>query len=186
MVTLVGDTPEQAGKEADAVIKIETALAKSSMARVDLRDPEKRYHIYTTADFQKLAPGLEFSVYFKDVNVGHFDTLNVATPDFFKEVNELVASEPADSWKSYLRWHTLHASGDNLPKAFADEDVEFFQKALAGQKEPAPRWKQCTQETDRALGEAVGQDWVKLHFPPKAKASMDQLVAALEKSLGDD
>ncbi len=186
MFTLAGDTPEQAAKEADAVLKIETALAKSSTARVDLRDPEKRYHIYTTADFQKLAPDFDFSVYFKDVNVGHFDTLNVATPDFFKALNELVDSEPVDSWKSYLRWHTLHASADNLPKAFEDEDFEFFEKTLAGQKEPMPRWKQCTIETDRALGEAVGQDWVKQHFPPKAKASMDQLVAALEKALGDD
>jgi putative endopeptidase len=186
MFTLAGDSADQAVNEADAVLKIETALAKSSMARVDMRDPEKRYHIYTTADFQKLAPDFDFGVYFKDVNVGHFDTLNVSTPDFFKELSELVASEPVESWKSYLRWHTLHASAENLPKAFLDENFAFFQKTLAGQKEPTPRWKQCTQETDRALGEAVGQDWVKQHFPPKAKASMDQLVAALEKSLGDD
>ncbi len=186
MFTLAGDSSEQAAKEADAVIKIETSLAKSSMARVDLRDPEKRYHIYTTGDFQKLAPDFDFATYFKDVNVGRFETLNVSTPDFFKELNELVASEPADSWKSYLRWHTLHASADNLPKAFEDENFEFFDKTLAGQKEPTPRWKQCTQETDRALGEAVGQDWVKEHFPPKAKASMDQLVAALDKALADD
>jgi putative endopeptidase len=186
MFTLAGDTPEQAAKEADAVIKIETALAQSSMARVDMRDPEKRYHIYTTGDFQKLAPGFDFSVYFKDVNVGHFDTLNVSTPDFFKALNDLVASEPIDSWKSYLRWHTLHASAENLPKAFEDENFAFFEKTLAGQKEPTPRWKQCTIETDRALGEAVGQDWVREHFPPKAKASMDQLVAALDKALADD
>ncbi len=186
MFTLAGDSPDQAAKEADAVIAIETALAKSSMARVDMRDPEKRYHIYTLADFHKLAPDFDFSVYFKDVNVGPFDTLNVATPDFFKAINELVASQPAEAWKSYLRWHTLHASTDNLPKAFADENFEFFEKTLAGQKEPTPRWKQCTAETDRALGEAVGQDWVNQHFPPKAKTSMDQLVAALEKALGDD
>ena len=59
-------------------------------------------------------------------------------------------------------------------------------KTLAGQKEPTPRWKQCTAQTDRALGEAVGQDWVKQNFPPASKASMDQLVAALEKALADD
>ena len=92
MFTLAGDTPEQAAKEADAVLKIETALAKASTSRTDLRDPEKRYHIYTVADFQKLAPDFDFSAYFKDVKVGHFDTLNVATPDFFKAVNELIGS----------------------------------------------------------------------------------------------
>jgi putative endopeptidase len=184
--TLAGDTPEQAAKEADAVLKIETALAQASTPRVDLRDPEKRYHIYTTADFEKLAPGFDFDVYFKDVKVRPFDTLNVSTPDFFKAMNQLLASEPVDSWRSYLRWHTLHASAPDLPKAFRDENFDFFEKTLAGQKEPTPRWKQCTTLTDRSLGEAVGQDWVNQHFPPKAKASMDQLVAALEKALGDD
>jgi len=186
MFTLAGDTPEQAAKEADAVLKIETALAKASTSRTELRDPEKRYHIYTVADFQKLAPDFNFSAYFSGVKVGHFDTLNVATPDFFKAINELTASEPVDSWKSYLRWHTLTESAQGLPKAFRDEDFSFFGKVLAGQKEPTPRWRLCTAMTDQALGESVGQDWVKQNFPPAAKASMDQLVAALEKSLAAD
>ncbi len=186
MFTLAGDSPEQAAKEADAVLLIETALAKASTARVELRDPDKRYHIYTVTDFQKLTPDFDFSIYFKDINVGHFDTLNVATPDYFKGLSELIASQPVDAWKSYLRWHAIHSSANGLPKAFRDENFEFFDKTLAGQKEPAPRWKQCTAQTDRALGEAVGQDWVREHFPPKAKASMDQLVAALDKALADD
>ena len=186
MLTLAGDSPERAAKEAAAVMEIETAMAKASMTRTDLRDPEKIYHIYTVADFQKLTPQFDYSSYFKAVKVRPFDTLNVATPDFFKALNELISTESVDSWKSYLRWHTLHGVASNLPKAFFDENFAFFGHTLAGQKEPTPRWKQCTRMTDRALGEAVGQDWVKLHFPPAAKNSMDQLVAALEKSLGDD
>ena len=186
MFTLAGDTQEQAEKEADAVIKIETALAKSSTPRVELRDPAKRYHIYAVADLQKLTPDFDFNAYFKDINVRPFQTLNVATPDFFKGLNDLIASEPVDAWKSYLRWHTIHGSASDLPKAFRDENFAFFEKTLAGQKEPSPRWKQCTAQTDRALGEAVGQDWVREHFPPKSKASMDQLVAALDKALADD
>jgi putative endopeptidase len=186
MFTLAGDAPEKAAKEAAAVMEIETALAKASTSRTDLRDPANRYHIYTVADFQKLTPDFDYSVYFKDVEVRPFDTLNVATPDFFKAVNELIAKEPVDAWKSYFRWHTIHNAATNLPKAFFDENFAFFGKTLAGQKEPTPRWKQCTRMTDGALGEAVGQDWVKKNFPPAAKASMDQLVAALEKSLGDD
>ncbi len=186
MFTLAGDSAEQAGKEAAAVLEIETALAKASTSRTDLREPENRYHIYTVADFQKLAPGFDFSVYFKDIKVRPFDTLNVATPEFFKAVNDLIAKEPVEAWRSYFRWHTIRGAADNLPKAFFDENFAFFGKTLQGQKEPTPRWKQCTAMTDRALGEAVGQDWVKQYFPPAAKDSMDKLVAALEKSLGDD
>jgi putative endopeptidase len=186
MFTLAGDSPDQAAKEAASVMEIETALAQASTPRVDLRDPEKTYHIYTVADFQKLAPDFDFTVYFKAVKVRQFDTLEVATPNFFKALNELIDKEPVDAWKSYLRWHLIHASATNLPKAFYDENFDFFGKTLSGQKEHTPRWKQCTSMTDGALGEAVGQDWVKKNFPPAAKASMDQLVAALEKSLGDD
>jgi putative endopeptidase len=186
MFTLAGDTPDQAAREGDAVLTIETALAKASTSRTELRDPEKRYHIYAVADFQKLTPDFDFSVYFKEVKVGRFDTLNVSTPDFFKGLNELMASQPVDAWKSYFRWHVLTNSAQDLPRAWRDEDFAFFGKVLAGQKEPTPRWKQCSTMTDQAMGEAVGQDWVKQHFPPQAKASMDRLVAALEKSLGDD
>ncbi|MGA2635106.1 MAG: M13 family metallopeptidase [Terracidiphilus sp.] len=186
MFTLAGDAPDQAANEAASVMEIETALAKASTARVDLRIPEKTYHIYTVADFQKSAPDFDFTVYFKAIRVRPFDTLNVATPDFFKALNELIDKEPVDAWKSYFRWHLIHGSAMNLPKAFYDENFAFFGKTLSGQKEHTPRWKQCTAMTDGALGEAVGQDWVKKNFPPAAKTSMDQLVAALEKSLADD
>jgi putative endopeptidase len=186
MLTLAGDSPEEAAKEATAVMEIETALAKASTSRTDMREPENRYHIYTLADFEKLTPDFDFAVYFKDIQVRSFETLNVSTPNFFKALNELLASQPIDAWKAYFRWHTIHGAAENLPKPFFDESFNFFGKTLQGQKEPQARWKQCTGMTDRALGEAVGQDWVKQNFPPAAKASMDKLVAALEKSLGDD
>ena len=186
MFTLAGDTPEQAAKEAAAVMEIETAMAKASMSRTDQRDPLKVYHIYTVADFEKLAPGFEWPDYFHGVGIGHFDTLNVAAPGFFKELNSLLASEPLQSWKSYLRWQALHGQAGELSKAFFDEDFDFFSRTLAGRKQPLPRWRQCTAASDNALGEVVGQDWVKENFPPAAKASMDRLVADLEKSLADD
>jgi putative endopeptidase len=186
MFTLAGDSPEKAAQEAEAVLKIETALAQGSTSRTEMRQPENRYHIYTVAKLEELSPNFDWSVYWKAIQIGHFDTLNVATPEFFKTVNTLIGSEPVDAWKAYFRWHVLHTSASDLPKAFYDENFAFFGKTLAGQKEPTPRWRQCTAMTDQALGEAVGQDWVKVNFPPQAKASMDKLVLALEKSLGDD
>jgi putative endopeptidase len=186
MFTLAGDKPEQAAKEAQSVLEIETALATASTDRTEMRDPAKHYHIYTVADFEKLAPNFDFTIYFKAVKIRPFDSLNVSTPDFFKGLNALIDKEPLEAWKSYFRWQTLHNSANDLPKAYFDENFAFFNKTLQGQLEPAPRWKQCTAMTDMALGEAVGQDWVKQNFPPAAKASMDQLVAALEKALGED
>jgi putative endopeptidase len=186
MFTLAGDSPDQAAREAAAVMEIETAMAKASISRTDMRDPDKRYHIYTRAELAQLAPDFDWNKYIRGVGIGHFDTLNVATPDYFKALNGLLASEPLDSWKSYLRWHVLHEQATLLPKAFFDENFAFFSHTLGGQQVPEARWKQCSSMTDRALGEAVGQDWVKQNFPPAAKDSMDKLVAELEKALGQD
>jgi putative endopeptidase len=186
MFTLAGDAPDQAAREAAAVMEIETAMAKASLSRTDLRDPEKRYHIYTLGELSNLAPDFDWSVYFHGIGIGLFDTLNVATPDYFKALNGMLSSEPLEAWKSYLRWHVLHGQAAYLPKAFFDENFDFFERTLSGQQEPEARWKQCTSLTDRALGEAVGQDWVKQNFPPAAKDSMDRLVAALETALNQD
>jgi len=186
MFVLAGDTPEQAAREAAAVMEIETAMAKSFLSRTEMRDPQKVYHIYSVDDLQKMTPNFQWQSYIGAIGIGHFDTLNVATPEYFKVLNTLLASEPLESWKSYLRWHVLHGAASQLAKPFFDENFAFFAHTLQGQAEPMPRWRQCTVATDRALGEAVGQDWVKENFPPAAKASMDKLVADLEKSLGED
>ena len=84
MFALAGDTPEQAAKEAAAVMEIETAMAKASMSRTDMRQPENRYHIMTVADLDKLTPEFEWNDYFHAVGIGHFDTLNVASPGLFR------------------------------------------------------------------------------------------------------
>jgi putative endopeptidase len=186
MFVLLGDTPEKAAEEAKSVMSIETALAKGSMERVELRDPAKRYHIMTTEQLQALSPDYDWPVYLKSVKIAEFKTLNVSTPDFFKTMNAEISAASLDSIKSYLRWHALRTAAPALSKPFVDENFNFFSATLQGQKEQTPRWKRCTRATDVALGEAVGQEWVKQYFPPDAKANMEKLVAALEQALGQD
>src|SRR5271163_2109064 len=159
---------------------------KGAIDRVELRDPAKRYHIMTLAELQALSPDYDWTPYLKGIKVGEFKTLNVATPTFFTAMNAEIDSASLDSIKSYLRWHALRSAAPSLSKPFVDENFNFFSATLQGQKEQTPRWKRCTRATDQALGEAVGQDWVKQNFPPDAKANMDKLVAALERALGQD
>ena len=185
MFTLLGDTPEQAATEAQAVMKIETALAEGSIPRVEMRDPANVYHIKTLAELQALSPEYKWSDYFSSIHTP-VNTLNVATPKYFETMSAQIQSTPLADLKSYLRWHIVHAEAGNLSKPFDDENFAFFSQTLGGQKEQAPRWKRCTQQTDRALGEAVGQDWVAKNFTPAAKANMQELVHELEAALGDD
>jgi putative endopeptidase len=112
--------------------------------------------------------------------------LNVATPDFFKAMDALIDGQSLDNLKSYLRFHALNIAAPWLSSDFVDLNFGFFNRDLQGQAEQTARWKRCTMLTDRSMGEAVGQDWVKQNFPPQAKANMEKLVAALEKSLNED
>ncbi|WP_446742313.1 M13 family metallopeptidase [Silvibacterium acidisoli] len=183
---LAGDNDDKAASEADAVLKIETALAKGSMARVDLRDPDKRYHMSPVTDLGKLAPDFNWVAYLQGIPAPAIKTLNIGTPDFFKAMNDVIDNSSLDTIKSYLRFHALNSSAPWLSQDFADLNFGFFKKTLQGQDQQSARWKRCTALTDANLGEAVGQDWVKENFPPKDKADMEKLVDALDKALGED
>ena len=186
VLKLTGETEDQAKADAGEVIEIETALAKGATPRVELRDPDKRYHIMTLTALDQLDPNFDWSAYFTGVHAPRVEDLNVGQPDFFKAENQLLGDESLDALKVYLKFHVINGVADWLSQSFQDANFDFFQKTLQGQAEQTPRWKRCTSATDRALGEAVGQDWVKENFPPEAKQNMEQLVAALKKALADD
>ena len=186
MFVLLGDSQDAATQEANDVMRIETELAKGSMARVEMRNPANIYHIMTIDQAQALTPDFDWHVYLNGLGVGGTKTLNVASPGYAKTVNAEIEAEPLSALKSYMRWHQLHDASAYLSENFVRENFEFFNKTLNGQQEQQPRWKRCTRLTDRALGEAVGQDWVKQNFPPNAKDNMEKLVAALRKALDED
>ncbi len=185
MFVLLGDTPEQAQTEAAAVMKIETALAQGQMARVEMRDPAKRYHMMTLAQLQELTPDFTWSDYFAALH-RPVTNLNVSSPGFLKALNAEIDDASVEELKSYMRWHLLNASASSLSQPLIDENFAFNGKTLNGQKEQEPLWRRCTATTDAALGEAVGQDWVNANFPPAAKQNMQVLVTDLEKALGQD
>ncbi len=113
-------------------------------------------------------------------------TLNVSSPGYVKSVNTVLETEKIEAIRSYLRWHAVHRAAPLLSKPFVEENFAFFNQTLNGQKEQQPRWKRCTRLTDAALGEAVGQEWVKQNFPPDAKDNMEKLVKALEAAMAED
>ncbi|MHB1701410.1 MAG: M13 family metallopeptidase [Acidobacteriaceae bacterium] len=186
MFQLIGDTPEDAQKEADHVMTIETSLARDSTPRTDLRDPRNHYHLLRLAQLQALTPDFNWNAYLAGIGLQHIESLNVVTPVFFLGMNTLIQDQGLDAWKSYLRWKVLRASAPHLSSPFVDASFDFYGKTMLGQKEDQARWKRCTMLTDHAMGEAVGQDWVAQNFPPSSQASMEKLVAALESAMKQD
>jgi endothelin-converting enzyme/putative endopeptidase len=183
--TLAGQTPQQAADSAQAVLRIETALAKAAMARTQRRDPKNRDHKMTRDEAAALGPNFYLNRYFTAMGAPSFTELNVANPDFFKQVNATLESESLDSLKTYVSWHVLNPASPWLSDAFVQANFKF-QQNLTGQKEMQARWKRCVRLTDGELGEALGQRYVEVTFGPDGKQRMLKMVDALEKSLAED
>jgi putative endopeptidase len=186
MFQLLGDDATKSAAEAQTVMSIETKLAEASMTRVEMREPAHIYHRMTMAQVKELAPAYDWTNYLQKIGVTQKTDVNVATPDFFKALNSMLTSVSLDDWKTYLRWHVINSTAAALSSAFVDEDFNFKGKTLQGQKENLPRWKRCAAGTDRVMGEAVGEVWVKKAFPPSAKARALDMVRNLEAALKSD
>ena len=183
---LAGDTSAAAADEAKNVIALETKLAQSSITRVQRRDPEATYHRMTLKQASELTPTFAWSRYYTALGVPSPAAINVGMPDFFKEVDKDLTAVALSDWKNYLRFNMINSAAPSLSKKFVDASFDFFSATLRGTKEQLPRWKRCVATTDRALGEALGQAYVKEAFPPAAKARMLSMVNNLADALSSD
>jgi len=187
----VARTLELTGVAHDAVVDaatrimaIETQLARVSMTLTERRDPQAVYHKMTIAELTSLAPELAWPTYFRDVGRPDVQTVNVQQPAFFSTVNGLVTSVPLADWKSYLRWSYTSTMAPWLSSDFVNEDFGFASR-LTGATAKRPRWKRCIAQTDRGLGEALGQAYTRVAFPLEAKEKALALVRNLEGVLTD-
>jgi endothelin-converting enzyme/putative endopeptidase len=186
MFELLGDKPAVAATEAQSVMRIETALAKGSLTRVERRDPDKLYHKMTRQQLEALSPSFHWNSYFTKVGLPVLQSLNVTSPDFFKALSGELETEDLGSWKAYLRWHLVNANAPYLSSAFINADFDFNQKALRGAQEVEPRWKRCVSNADNDLGEALGQAYVERTFSPEAKQRALKMVKEIEDAMGRD
>jgi putative endopeptidase len=186
MFELLGDKPETAATEARTVMRIETALANASLTRVERRDPKSLDHKMTSTELERIAPDFGWQVYFAEVGMSSLDSLNVAVPGFFKGMNAALEKGSLGDWKTYLRWHLVHANAPHLSSAFLNENFAFYGKKLRGQQELQPRWKRCTDYVDDYLGEALGQAYVERYFPPAAKQDALKMVKEIQAEMEQD
>jgi putative endopeptidase len=180
---LLGDNPDAARQNAATVMRMETALAKASLTQVERRDPYKQKHKMKIADLRQLAPNFDWQTYYKALQYPQFEILNVTAPEFFKQVNAQIKAKSLENWKNYLRFHVADSSSPYLSSAFVQENFDFYRKYLHGAKEMQPRWKRCVEYTDRDLGEALGQVYVRKVFPPGMKQGTLDMVQRIEAAM---
>ena len=176
MFKLTGDDEESARQHAFSVMQIQTRLANASKAPVELRNPDARYNKITLAQAAETTPNFSWTAYMSARNVPTVADFNMGQPAFFKEVSKMMTDVSLEGWKTYLRWMLVNNAAPRLSSAFVNENFNFYGKTLQGTKELQPRWRRCVAATDGAVGEALGQEFVKKSFTPEAKARMDSLI----------
>jgi len=185
ILVLSGKDENDARKAAQLIFELETQLAKASMSRLAMRDPDNVYHKMSLAQLQKEVPQISWKRYFEGIGVTDPGEVNIAQPDFFKAAGELLDKVPVETWKLYFYWTVLNESAPYVSEPFEQAHFTFYGKTMSGKEEMQPRWKRVLNTASSALGEAIGEAYVKEYFPPEAKQRMLILVENLRKALAE-
>ncbi len=187
MFVLAGESDEQAAKDADAVMAIETSLAKASLTITQRRDPQNLNHPTDVAALSKELTHFSLQDYVTAAHAPTSGKANDMEPKFFAEFNTVVAETPLDQVRTYLRWHLLTSyAGTSMPEVFETENWNFYAHILNGAEKQQERWKRCTSRVDREMGEALGQVYVAKYFPPADKQQAVEMTLAIEQAMAKD
>lgn len=176
---LKGDDEATAIKRATAVIAIENALAKASRKIEDLRDPYKNYNKMDMSMLRNTAPNIDWQNVFSGIGLPKIDTVIVGQPEFYKALSALVSKEPIQNLKDYMSFHLINDFAPYLSKNFVQAKFDFYGKTIRGAKEMRPRWKRVLDAEEGAIGEILGQLFVKEYFNEKAKKRYEDMTEAV-------
>lgn len=183
MFQLAGFTEPQSTQNMEAVMNIETRLAKAAYDNVKLRDPHTNYNKMSIDEAQKLVPGIQWKSFLDALGMKNLKEISISQKESAQEVGNIINTEPVASQIAYLQWKLIDGTASYLSDDINNQNFEFFGKVLSGKKEQSPRWKRAVSNVDGVLGEAVGQMYVQKYFPAAAKERMLKLVGNLQESL---
>jgi endothelin-converting enzyme/putative endopeptidase len=184
MLALLGNPEEEARAGAAAVLAFETRLATVSLPRDLTRDLDRIYHRIDRSGLNALAPALAWDGYFESIEDPGLQAINVGMPDYFKALGEILPATPPETLRAYLRFRLVSTVATELPRAFVDEDFDFYGRILSGQKQITPRWKRCVDATDEAVGELLGRRFVERAFAGESRERAAAMLGAIEAALG--
>jgi len=187
MFQLFGFSKGVATKKMKNIMKVETALAKVSKSRTELRDPEANYNKMTLQDFNTRYPHflLEQQMNAKGIKSQYIQKLVVGQPDFMAAADQLYASMTAAEFRDVMEWGVISSSADYLNDAVREASFDFFGKVISGRKEDHPLWRRATSQVQGVMGEALGKIYVEKYFPASSKERMKTLVENLRIALGE-
>jgi putative endopeptidase len=173
---------QNAAEKANRIMALETLIASKHMKKEDTRNTVALYNKYAVKDLTKLTGDFDWKAMLKTAGTENQDSIVVAQVDYAKNLSAIVKSTPLDTWKDYLKWCVITSSGSDLTSALDKEDFDFYGKTLYGKPEQQPQWKRAVSAVNNAMGEIIGEVYVKKHFTPEAKERMTELVKNLLKA----
>ncbi len=179
---LLGIASDIAATNAEKVMRIETQMATASMSQEEQRDPYAIYHMMSVAYLDKTTANLSWSRYLSAMGQGQLQQINWMMPEFFKTLNQMLATTTIDDWKLYIQWHVVDAFASYLSQPFVDEDFKMNQ-ALTGVETQLPRWKRVVQTENGALGFAIGKIYVARYFSEQSKQDVLNILNNIRKQL---
>ena len=171
--------PGNGAKEADDIMALETGLAKVSRKLEALRDPYANYHKMSVAELDKITPSIHWESFFVKAGIPKQDSVVGGQPEFFTGLEASLKSVPLQTWKNYLRWQLVNGYSVRLSNKFDQDHFDFYATTLSGVTKMKPRWKRVIDYENQAIGELLGQSFVKEYFGAEAKQRYVKLVNAI-------
>ncbi|MFC2089744.1 M13 family metallopeptidase [Bacteroidota bacterium] len=167
---------------AQLIMALETNLAKEHLNKEQTRDLASLYNMFPVDTLSNIMPGFNWSAFLEDAGLLNQEKLGVLMLDYIKSLDNIITSTEIDTWKTYLKWGVLNANASRLNEAIEKEHFNFFNMELNGMQQQLPLWHRSVSIVNGALGELVGKVYIKKHFTPEAKESMEKLVVNLLKA----
>ncbi len=177
----LADLPD-AEDSAQSIMALEVALATEHMKKEQTRNMVALYNKIPTQDLSDIMPNFAWGAFLSEAGIADIDGVVVTQIDYMKALDDIMQRTPIDTWKTYLKWSVLNASSNMLSEALDQQNFEFYSKTLRGVEEQRPLWRRGVDIVNGTLGEVVGKVYVSRHFPPEAKAKMQELVVNLIKA----
>ena len=176
-----------AQKKMNNILKVETALAKVSKSRTELRDPIANYHKMTLKEFEANYPHFQLE---KQANASglksqYIQEMVVGQPEFMAAADQIFANMKADAYRDIMEWGIINDATGYLNDAVREISFDFYGKVFSGRKEDFPLWHRATNQVESTMGEALGRIYVKKYFPASSKERMKTLVENLRIALGE-
>ncbi len=187
MFQLFGFKEKAARQKMENIMRIETALAKVSKSRTELRDPEANYNKMTLAQFNAKYPNLQLEKVSNATGIksAYLANIVVGQPDFMAGADKIVANLTPAEYRDYMEWGQIMSAANYLSDEIVAAQFDFFGKTMSGRKENHPRWKRSTSQVENFMGQALGKMYVERYFPASSKERMKKLVSNLQSSLAE-